>query len=66
MKGLMIRFYSWMIARKEGATAVEYALIVAAIAVVIIAVVIGLGTQIQTVFTRITDALAPLVAAPPA
>ena len=57
MKGLMIRFYSWITTRKEGATAVEYALIVAAIAVVIIAVVIALGGQIATVFDDITTAL---------
>ena len=56
----MNRLLKWYIAIKEwerGATAVEYALMVALIAVVIIAAVTVLGTQIATVFTNIKDAL---------
>ena len=41
----------------KGATAVEYALIVGLIAVVIIAAVTLLGTQIRDIFTSITNAL---------
>jgi pilus assembly protein Flp/PilA len=47
------------IAREEtGATAVEYGLIVGLIAVVIIAAVALLGTQLQSFFTNITGVLA--------
>lgn len=41
----------------EGATAVEYGLLVALIAAVIIATVVLLGTQINTAFTSITTKL---------
>ncbi|PUA80798.1 Flp family type IVb pilin [Nocardioides currus] len=42
---------------EEGATAVEYGLLVALIAAVIIAVVVLLGTQINTAFSSITSKL---------
>ena len=42
---------------EKGATAVEYGLLVALIAAVIIATVVLLGTQINTAFTSITDKL---------
>jgi pilus assembly protein Flp/PilA len=41
----------------RGATAVEYGLMVALIAVVIIAAVTTLGTNLQTIFTRIGAAV---------
>lgn len=41
----------------EGATAVEYGIMVAAIAAVIITLVILLGEQIQTAFTDVTDGM---------
>jgi pilus assembly protein Flp/PilA len=44
--------------RKEGATAVEYALIVAGIAVVIIVAVFALGGQLEIAFNAIKDAIA--------
>jgi len=56
----MNRLLKWYIAVKEwerGATAVEYALMVALIAVVIILAVTALGTQIKTVFENIKTAL---------
>ena len=43
---------------ERGATAVEYGMLVALIAAVIVAVVVVLGTQINTAFTKIKDALA--------
>jgi Flp pilus assembly pilin Flp len=43
---------------KNGQTLVEYALILAFISVVAIAVLISLGTQIKGTFTKITSALA--------
>lgn len=44
-------------ADEEGVTAIEYGLIAALIAVVIIASVTIVGTQLRAVFTRIGDAL---------
>ena len=43
--------------RDRGATAVEYGLMVALIAVVIIAAVTLLGKQLSTMFTGVTDKL---------
>ena len=44
-------------AADQGATAVEYGLLVAAIAAVIVAVVFGLGTVIQGVFKGTNDCI---------
>lgn len=46
---------------EEGATAVEYALIAALIAVAIIATVTGLGDQLVAIFQRIADTLSGAV-----
>ncbi len=43
--------------RDRGATAVEYGLIVAAIAAVIVAIVFTLGGQIQTAFQTTSDCI---------
>jgi pilus assembly protein Flp/PilA len=42
---------------ERGATAVEYGLMVAAIAAVIVAVVVTLGERIDTAFQTVVDAL---------
>jgi pilus assembly protein Flp/PilA len=42
---------------QSGATAIEYGLIAAGIAVAIIAVVAGLGTQLNTTFTSVSTQL---------
>jgi pilus assembly protein Flp/PilA len=42
---------------ESGATAIEYGLIAAGIAVAIITVVQGLGTKLNTTFTNITSAI---------
>ena len=42
---------------ESGATAIEYGLIAAGIAVVIITVVKGLGTKLKTTFTTVQGAL---------
>lgn len=42
---------------EEGATAVEYGMIVALIAAIIVTVVQTLGTDIQAAFQRIVDAI---------
>jgi len=49
----MIRFFK----DEEGATAVEYGLIVALIAAVIVGIVATLGTQIQAAFTTVSGQL---------
>ena len=58
---MLEKFITFMIVgrkdNEKGATAVEYGLLVALIAAVIITVVILLGTQINTAFTSITDGL---------
>jgi pilus assembly protein Flp/PilA len=43
---------------ESGATAIEYGLIAAGIAVAIIAVVRGVGTQLNTTFQSVKDGLA--------
>lgn len=45
------------IRNETGATAIEYGLIAAGIAVAIIVVVQGLGTQLNTTFTTVSSAL---------
>jgi pilus assembly protein Flp/PilA len=42
---------------QSGATAIEYGLIAAGISVAIIAVVVGLGTQLNTTFSSVSSQL---------
>ncbi len=53
MKSLCVRFMK----DETGATAIEYGLIAAGISVAIIAVVNGLGTNLNTKFTSISTQL---------
>ena len=53
MKCVLWRF----IGDNRGATAIEYGLIAAGISVAIIAVVQGLGTQLNTTFSSISSSL---------
>jgi pilus assembly protein Flp/PilA len=53
----MKKLFSSFVADESGATAIEYGLIAAGISVAIIAVVQGLGTQLNTTFTAVTTAL---------
>ena len=46
-----------LIEKDEGVTAIEYGLIAALIAVVIIAAITVVGTELQTTFTQISAAL---------
>jgi len=55
MKALLKRFWR----NEEGQDLAEYALLIALIALVVIAAVTLLGTQIQTVFNNIANALNP-------
>jgi pilus assembly protein Flp/PilA len=53
MRSLVLRFVN----DQSGATAIEYGLIAAGIAVAIITVVAGLGTQLNTTFSSISTQL---------
>ena len=53
MSKLVLRF----VKDESGATAIEYGLIAAGIAVAIIAVVQGLGTNLNTTFSTVSTAL---------
>jgi len=46
-----------LIKREEGATAIEYGLIAALIAVVIIAALTTLGTSLQSIFNSVASSL---------
>jgi pilus assembly protein Flp/PilA len=53
-----MRILLWnLYADEVGAAAIEYGLLAAGIAVAIIAVVAGLGTQLNTTFTTVSSAL---------
>ena len=58
----MTKFVSRFINDESGATAIEYGLIAALIAVVIISAVTALGTTITTKFTAIVTAMGGTVA----
>jgi pilus assembly protein Flp/PilA len=55
MSQLLTRFLK----EESGATAIEYGLIAAGIAVAIIAVVQGLGTNLNSTFGSVQSAIAP-------
>ena len=57
VKKLIDKITYFLISKERGATAVEYALIVALIAVAIILAVTALGGGIRTAFENITDAI---------
>jgi pilus assembly protein Flp/PilA len=59
--GIYTRYQARHYARmdEEGATAVEYGIMVALIAAVIVGVVLILGTQIQAAFQKVVTALTP-------
>lgn len=51
----MRRLFADFIVNEDGATAIEYGLIAACIAIAIITVVQGLGTKLNAVFANITS-----------
>ncbi len=57
LRGEVSRMLAKLIRNEEGATAVEYGLMVALIAVAIIATVTALGGGLNGLFTQITGAL---------
>jgi pilus assembly protein Flp/PilA len=62
-KGNIMNFITKFIREEDGVTAIEYGLIAALIAVVIIAAVTLIGTNLNVVFGDVAAALVP--AAPP-
>lgn len=54
----MSKFVTRFLKDESGATAIEYGLIAALIAAVLVGVIGGLGTQLQNKFTQINDAIA--------
>jgi pilus assembly protein Flp/PilA len=55
LKGIFKRF----LADESGATAIEYGLIAAGIAIAIITAVNGVGSKLNTVFGNVSTALTP-------
>jgi pilus assembly protein Flp/PilA len=53
----MTRLFTQFCKDQSGATAIEYGLIAAGISVAIIAVVQGLGTNLNTTFSSVSSAL---------
>ncbi|RJQ52319.1 MAG: Flp family type IVb pilin [Actinobacteria bacterium] len=61
MRQMLTRLYCWATATmksEDGATAVEYGIMVALIAIGIILAVTALGGQLSGLFTRVSDTLA--------
>ena len=54
---MMTRVFKEFLADETGATAIEYGLIAAGIALAIITVVKGLGTKLNTTFASINNSL---------
>jgi pilus assembly protein Flp/PilA len=54
----MIKFFKQLVAGEEGATMVEYALMVALIAAVLVTAVTSLGTNISAKFTSVSSTIA--------
>jgi pilus assembly protein Flp/PilA len=53
----MYKLLMWFVKDESGATAIEYGLIAAGIAVAIISVLKGLGTNLKTTFGAVQTAL---------
>ena len=58
-----MRTFKRLMKNEDGAALVEYGLLVGLIAVVIIASVLLLGTQLNTLFAAVTDQLAEVIPA---
>jgi pilus assembly protein Flp/PilA len=55
----MLSFVKNFLREEEGATMVEYGLMLALIAVVCVAVVTALGTNIRSMFADVSEAVSP-------
>jgi pilus assembly protein Flp/PilA len=66
LQSLLVTTKDRLSREEEGATAVEYGLIIGLIAVVIIGVLVVLGPQLQALFQGVSDELPDAPAAVPA
>ena len=60
----MLKLYLWirnLLASEEGQTLTEYALILVLIVIAALAIMGTMGGQINAIFTRISEALVPVV-----
>ena len=57
LQTLLVTGYDRVTSEDDGATAVEYGLLVGLIAVAIIATLLLLGPQLKTIFTNVTSGL---------
>jgi pilus assembly protein Flp/PilA len=57
MVKFVARFHSQLVSRERGATAVEYGLMVALIAIIIIVAVALLGTNLSNIFQNTADSV---------
>jgi pilus assembly protein Flp/PilA len=57
MTRLVARLHTRFVTRERGATAVEYGLLVALIAAVVVAIVLVLGRQVSNAFQSVSDAI---------
>jgi pilus assembly protein Flp/PilA len=55
-----MKWLAKFIKEDSGATAVEYGIMVAAIAAVIILIVIAIGTKVNSAFSKVDTAMTPL------
>ncbi len=62
---LVSRYLRYVVKDQKGVTAIEYGLIAAVIAVVIVGATVTVGTQLEAVFNEIVARLAPIVPVPP-
>lgn len=62
MKTLILNAYARFMANEEGATAIEYGLIAAGIAVAISAAVFAFGDDLNALFESLGDSLEPAAA----
>ena len=56
MLSLYIRLINWL-KEQEGQGMAEYGLIIALVAIVVIVALTALGTQLQTIFTKISSSV---------
>ena len=54
----MIDLFTRLVRDEDGATMVEYGIMVALIAAVSIGIIAGLGTQVSTAFTNVNSSMA--------
>lgn len=62
MMNILHKMFKWLLKKEDGVTALEYALLGALIAVVIVGAVTNVGLSVQALFTNVADQVAAVVA----